>query len=274
MSAAPLSLAGRRVLVTGASRGIGEATAAAFAAAGARVALVARSAEALEVVARRIGAESFPCDLADPEAVAGLLPRVEARGGPVDVLVNNCAAEVACAFDELTARELRDLLQVNLAAPMELARQAVTGMRARGAAGHVVNVSSVVGSVLFPGLTTYGATKAGLNQFTAMLRAEVAPVGVGVTLVELGPVQTGMLESVKRYGPTRASFERAYGLGLAVDVPAASVADAVVDAVRRRRPHLRLPRRSAFFPWLAALPRWASGVIFSGVPWRAPRALG
>lgn len=84
-----MDLKGRRVLVTGASRGIGEATARAFAAAGATVALVARDAEALDSLATDLGGTFHPCDLADPAATAALVPTVEASAGPVDVLVNN-----------------------------------------------------------------------------------------------------------------------------------------------------------------------------------------
>src|SRR4051794_41330622 len=84
---------GKRVLITGASRGIGEAMAERFAAAGATVALVARSADAIEKLAERLGGTAHPCDLTDTDAVVGLIDRVEQEAGPVDVLVNNAGID-------------------------------------------------------------------------------------------------------------------------------------------------------------------------------------
>src|SRR4051812_17274202 len=93
-----MDLAGKRVLITGASRGIGEAMAIAFAGAGARVALVARSEGPLKELASRLGGTAYPADLCDPDTVDGLVDRVEADGGPIDVLVNNAGVDVAGDF--------------------------------------------------------------------------------------------------------------------------------------------------------------------------------
>src|SRR5947209_11383316 len=102
---APMELTGARVLVTGASRGIGEAMAERFTAAGARVALVARSEGPLKQLAERLGGTAHPADLSDPEQVAGLLDRVESDGGPVDVLVNNAGVDLAGPFTGHTREE-------------------------------------------------------------------------------------------------------------------------------------------------------------------------
>jgi short-subunit dehydrogenase len=158
----------------------------------------------------------------------------------VDVLVNNAGVEVSGALDGLTAQDVDRMLRVNLHAPIELARQALPGLIARGA-GHVTNVSSLAGVVAFPGMSAYGASKAGLAHFTAILREDLARTGVGTTLVELGPVTTDMLDGAMSYEPTKASFQRAYDWRLIVDVPRGTVATAVVRGVERGTTNVRLP---------------------------------
>lgn len=260
-----MELDGRRVLVTGASRGIGEAIAGACAAAGARVALVARSADRLEELAGRWGGTAHVADLADAAQVDGLVARAEAEGGPVDVLVNNAGFDLGGPLVAAEPAELDRLFQLNLVTPVQLTRQVLPGMLARGR-GHIVNVSSLAGVGAFPGLAAYSATKAGLTHFTAGLRADLRGRPVGTTVVELGPVPTDMLARVGDYRPIEASFERFYRLQMLTDVPVGAVGDAVVDAVRRRRAHVRLPRRAGMNAMLAELPRQIVEVLLTGVP--------
>src|SRR3954451_922860 len=146
-----MELSGTRVLITGASRGIGEALARRFATAGARVALVARSEEPLERLAGDTGGAAFPADLNDPAAVRALIGRVEADGGPVDVLVNNAGIDLAGWLPGTDPVDLERLYQVNLVAPAVLCRQVIPGMLQRGR-GHIVNVSSLSRVAAFPGL--------------------------------------------------------------------------------------------------------------------------
>src|SRR3954471_13454671 len=186
-----MDLDGSRVLVTGASRGIGEVSARSFAAAGCRVALVARSADALRDLAGEIGGAAYPTDLGDPTAVAGLIDRVEADGGPIDVLVNNAGIDVGGPFPEADPDDLERLFRVNLVTPVQLSRQVLPGMLVRGR-GHIVNVSSLAGAGALPGLAAYSSTKAGLTHFTAGLRADLRGKPIGTTVVELGPVTTDM----------------------------------------------------------------------------------
>src|SRR5215212_6748677 len=101
-----MNLQGKRVVVTGASRGIGREIAKQCARAGARVALVARNEQAIKELAAELGGTAHPCDLADLEQVRGLLARIEADGGPVDVLVNNAGIDHSIAFDESTAEQV------------------------------------------------------------------------------------------------------------------------------------------------------------------------
>ncbi len=259
-----MDLTDRRVLITGASRGIGEAMARRFAEAGARVALVARSADALRALADEVGGTAHPADLADPDVVAGLFERVEADGGPVDVLVNNAALDGGGWFPELDPDELRDVLQVNLVSVLQLCRQALPGMLERGR-GRIVNISSMAGVAGFPGMATYAATKAGLSHFTETLALDLRGLPVGTTLVELGPIPTDLLEKVDRYQPTRDAFDRAYRLGLITDVPRDRVADEVVRAVERDRAHVRLPKRALAYPLMTQLPRELTRFTLTGI---------
>jgi short-subunit dehydrogenase len=265
-----MDLVGRRVLVTGASRGIGESLARSFAAAGAKVALAARTESALRALADEVGGTVHPVDLNDPAQVATFIHRVEDDAGPVDVLVNNAGVDNGGSILDTTEDELRQLVQVNFVAPAELTRQVLPRMLRRGR-GHVVNISSLAGTAAFPGLAGYSASKAALSHFTAGLRADLRKLPVGTTLVELGPVPTDMLSHVDAYAPTDASFKRFYRLQLLVDVPREAVAAEVVEAVQKGRRHVRIPKRAVAFPLLTEAPRRMIEVLLTGVPHQAKR---
>ncbi len=149
-----MNLGGRNVLVTGASRGIGEAMAKRFVAAGAHVVGVARNAELLGKVMADIGGVAIAADLADPEQVDGLIARAERDTGPVDILVNNAGLDMAGALVDAKAEDIRTIHQVNLVTPIELSRQVLPGMLMRGR-GHIVNVSSLAGVGGFSGMSSY-----------------------------------------------------------------------------------------------------------------------
>ncbi len=108
-----MQLNGKRVLVTGASRGIGEALARSFSAAGATVALVARSDDQIQALARELSGDAYAADLSDPTQVAGLIARVERDGAPIDVLVNNAGLESTAGFTQAPDDELRQITEVN-----------------------------------------------------------------------------------------------------------------------------------------------------------------
>jgi short-subunit dehydrogenase len=261
----PMDLHGRRVLVTGASRGIGEALARSFATAGAKLALVARSEGPLKALATEVGGVAFPTDLTDGNATAHLIERVESDGGPVDVLINNAGVDLAGPFHRANPADLEDLYRINLLTPLQLCRQVIPGMLDRGF-GHIVNISSLAGVGAFPGLTAYSSSKAGLSHFTAGLRADLKGLPVGTTLVEVGPVPTDLLSNVGNYPPTELSFKRFYRLQLLVDRPKELLAEQVVDAVVRNKKHVRLPRRAALFPLLTEAPRRTTELLLSRVP--------
>lgn len=231
------------VLVTGASRGIGQSLALELASRGARLTLVARGREALEKVAADTDAVPLPADLGDPSHLAGLVARAEREAGaPVDVVVSNAGVGSGGRFEEMSPEELRSLWDVNVAAGAELARQALPGMLSRRR-GRLVFVSSLSASVALPGLAAYSASKAAVSQLADGLRAELAGTGVGTTLVELGPVVTDMYDAAHAHAPTAAAFDRARRLGLLKDLDPAGVASSVVNAIERDRDSVVLPRR-------------------------------
>jgi short-subunit dehydrogenase len=263
-----MDLHGRRVLITGASRGIGEGLARRFAAVGAQVALVARSADAIEKLAADLGGTAHPADLADPAQVATLINRVEDEAGPVDVLVNNAGIDITKDFAAYTQEEVTRIVQVNLTAPMDLCRQAIPRMVHRGR-GHIVNVSSLGACGVYPGLTAYCATKGGLSHFTAGLRADLKKLPIGTTLVEMAGVPTDMLANVDTYKPTADSFKRGYRLHLVTDTPLTTIVNDTVEAVQKNRRHVRHPRRAILFPLLSEAPRRITELILTGVKPRA-----
>jgi short-subunit dehydrogenase len=121
--------------------------------------------------------------------------------------------------------------------------------------------------ITFPGLTTYGASKAGLSRFTAGIQGELRGTGIRTTLVELGGVSTDMVDNTREYPPTRRSWARVEKLHLSVDVDPAVVARAVVGAVERNRSVVQLPHRTRPFPWLAHAPSH----IIDALLWRVDR---
>jgi short-subunit dehydrogenase len=263
-----VELHGRRVLITGASRGIGEALARRFAAAGATVALVARSADAIKKLATDLGGTAHPADLADPTQVATLIDHVEDESGAVDVLVNNAGIDLTKSIVDHTHDEVSRIVQVNLTTPIDLCRQVLPRMLRRGR-GHIVNISSLSACGVYPGMSSYSATKAALSHFTAGLRADLKGLPIGTTLVEMPGVPTGMLASVNAYGPTAAAFTRGYRLRLVPDTPVETIAKDTVEAVQKGRRHVRHPKRAMLFPVLSEAPRRMTEWLLIGLKGQA-----
>jgi short-subunit dehydrogenase len=263
-----MEIAGRRILVTGASRGIGRALAERLARDGARLVLVARSAAALEEVAAATGGRAWIADLADPAAVDGLVERVEADGGGVDVLVNNAGISNVDHVLNHGAADIEAIFRTNLLTPVHLCRQVIPRMLARGG-GHIVNVSSLAAVLTPPGLVHYGASKAGLSHYTAGLRQDLRGLPIGLTLVEIGSVPTELDAMSRRYPPLRAMVERTGGRGADL-IPMEAVVDGIAAAIRRDARHVRLPRALAVLPMLVELPRRLSEMMFRRVDPRPP----
>ena len=185
-------LSGRSAIVTGASRGIGLATAHALAGAGARVVMLARGREELQMRADDVGAEAIaiPCDVSDHDAVDAAAGAARAAlGRAPDILVNNAGAFMLAQVDRTETADFERIVAVNLIAPFHLVRTVLPGMRERGA-GHLVTIGSIADRMIFPENGAYAASKFGVRAMHEVMRAELRGTGVRATLVSPGPVDT------------------------------------------------------------------------------------
>jgi short-subunit dehydrogenase len=179
-----MELAGRKALLTGATGGLGRAIATALAQRGAGVALSGRKAEALEALAAELPGEGhrvIAADLAEP----GAAERLAVDAGDVDLLVANAGLPGAGRMEDFSAEEVKRALRVNLEAPMLLGQALYPAMLAKGS-GHLVFVASLAGKAPSPRSAIYNATKFGLRGFALGLRSDLAPEGVGVSIVSPG----------------------------------------------------------------------------------------
>ncbi len=185
-------LDGHVTVVTGASRGLGEAAVRAMAAEGARVVAAARSAGALASLADELGdaVAAVVCDLRDRAAVAGLADEALARFGRLDSVVNNAGIAPAAAFCEQPDEVFDEVLAVNLGAPAALARRAASHWIVAGGPGSVVNVASTSGLKGKATLAAYSASKGGLLRLTEALAAEWARFGIRVNAIAPGAFET------------------------------------------------------------------------------------
>jgi NAD(P)-dependent dehydrogenase (short-subunit alcohol dehydrogenase family) len=205
-AAKPVDLAGKRILITGASSGIGEAAAEQFARHGATVVVVARRQDLLDAVAERIttaggAAISIPCDVSDMDAIDALVADVRNRIGGVDILINNAGRSIRRPLAESLERwhDVDRTMVLNYYAPLRLMRGFTPGMLERGE-GHVINVSTWgVMSEAAPLFSVYNASKAALSAASRIAETEWGPRGVHTTLLYYPLVATPMIEPTQAY---------------------------------------------------------------------------
>ncbi len=193
----------RVVIVTGASMGIGEAVARAYAREGARVVLAARSLDRLDALARELGPEralAVRADLRERADAAALVEQTLARFGRVDILVNNAGVGLYSRLAEMDMEQCRELFALNVFAPLHLAQAVAPHMKKQGG-GQIINVGSVAGKVAFPWMGAYCASKFALCALTNALRMELRPWNIHVIGVYPGTVETPF--SKNAYGDPR-----------------------------------------------------------------------
>jgi short-subunit dehydrogenase len=223
---------GKRVLLTGATGGLGRAIAEALAGAGATLALSSRKAEELTELSGGLAGAEHRVVVADL-ALDGSADRLVAEAGDVDILVANAGLPATGKIDDFSEQEISRAVRVNLEAPMRMARLLVPAMLERGE-GHLVFVASLAGKAPAPRSSVYNATKFGLRGFALGLRCDLAGTGVGVSLVAPGFVRdAGMFADAGAKPPP----------GLGTTSPG-KVAAAVVRAITRDKPEIAVaPRR-------------------------------
>ncbi len=248
-------------VVTGASSGIGERTAMAFARAGASVVLAARRVDRLEALSERIqenGGWAVPvrCDVSDRESIQALRSTVESAFGRCDVLVNNAGIPGGGPFADLSLDTIEQVVRVNLLGVLECT-SAFLPIMIQAGRGHVVNVASLAGRFATPGASVYGATKHGVVAFSEALYHEVARNGVLVTAVNPGFVPTEGFTASGRPTPLVLTTDR--------------VARTIVRVVEKGiAPEISIPRWAAalqvFRVLTPPLYRWGMRVIFESSP--------
>ncbi|MEA2153947.1 MAG: hypothetical protein QOE11_87 [Solirubrobacteraceae bacterium] len=215
-----MNVSGKKVLLTGASGGLGQAIARRLAAAGAHVVLSGRRGDVLVDLAGEIGGEVAPADLSDAAAVRDLA----AAHGDADILVANAGLPASGRLETYTEEQIERALLVNLHAPILLAHALTPHMVQRGS-GHVVFMSSLAGKTATAGSSLYNATKFGLRGFAGALRAELHGTGVGVSSIFPGFISgAGMFAD--------ANVKLPFGVGTKTPE---HVADATLRAIERDR---------------------------------------
>lgn len=234
-----VSASGRVVAVTGGARGIGRAIAGQLATSGARVAIGDYDHDGAQATAQEIPGTvlGFACDVSDSASFGAFLRAVEARWGPIDVLINNAGVMWVGAFDAEPEAATERQLAVNLHGVIRGVKLAVPAMRARGH-GHIVTVASAAAKLSPAGQATYAASKHGVFGYLASVRAELRGSGVDLSVVMPGVVDTELAAGT--------------ATGAARLLTPDEVARAVVAVIRRPRFEVSLPG------YVGPLTRWAN----------------
>lgn len=240
------------IIVTGASSGIGEATARLFAASGYRVVLAARRLDRLEALKTEIEeaggtALAVDTDVSDPFALQTLVDKSLAAYGQIDILFNNAGFGRTKWLEELDpVKDIAAQIQVNLTSVIQASRAVLPHMIERRA-GHIINMCSLAGFVATPTYTVYAATKFGVRGFSDALRREVGVWGIKVSAIYPGGVATEFGQHTEAKRKTGIKTPKALLL------TAEDVARAVLATARRPRRAVILPGVSAVGVWFATM---------------------
>ncbi|ARD44179.1 SDR family NAD(P)-dependent oxidoreductase [Colwellia sp. PAMC 21821] len=227
----------KTVIITGASAGVGAATARTFAHLGANLVLVARGQAALDIITEELASLTsvinIAMDINDATANENLLIKAAQTFGSVDVLVNNAGFHQRGEVERNQANDLAKMVDVNLRAPIQLSCLMLPYLRKAGG-GAIVNVGSLAGRTPLQGAATYAATKAGLRAFTYSLADELQGTGIYVGVVSPGPIDTGFIMS---------EIDKVEDIVFSQPMSSAQqVADAIVSVARGEAIEISLPR--------------------------------
>lgn len=233
-------LADQVAIVTGASSGIGEATALALAEAGAKVVIAARRADRLETLAQRIRQQggtalAIAADVSDETQVISLVNQTQAEYGRVDILINNAGVMLLGPIDGANTEDWRRMVNINVLGLMYATHAALPLMKAQGA-GHIVNLSSVAGRVANAGSGVYNATKWAVGAFSEALRKEVYQHHIRVTIIEPGLVATELPQHITH--PEAKEQAKAF-YGSVKNLDSEDIAAAILYAVTQP-PHVNV----------------------------------
>lgn len=243
----------KTVIITGASAGVGAAAARKFAAAGAKLVLIARGKKNLEKIADELRPATqvrlVAMDVADADACANLFKLAEFEFGAVHVLINNAGYHRRGLVGDVSAEDLGRMIDVNLKAPVMLSRLALPYLRNVEGGAAIINVASLAGRLPVMGAATYSASKFGLRAFTFALGEELRGTGIKLAAVSPGPIDTGFIMSNI---DSVADITFSQPLSTAAEVADEIMALCMNDKRERSMPPISggLTMLSYLFPWL------------------------
>ena len=242
------AFSGKTALVTGASSGIGKATALALSQAGYKVIGTSRKAQAGEL---RNGMRMIACDVTDDSSVAQAVALARAELGSIDLLVNNAGYAVSGAAEESSVEQVRALFDTNFLGVVRVTNTVLPIMRQQGQ-GRILNIGSVVGLIPGPFGAYYAASKHAIEGYSESLDHEVRTFGIRVAVIEPWATKTSIEANspqgdrpIAAYAPTLVKYRAAFDAAMAAGDTAEDVAATIVEAAQDRVPRLRYPSGKA-----------------------------
>ena len=235
-------LAGKVVLITGASLGIGEALAKVFAEEGAKLALAARSLDKLKTLAASLPTEAIAlqADMAQPAQIRAMVDKTVEHFGRIDILINNAGVGMYASIADMKPEQFEQLVATNWLGPVHAVQAVVPHMRQQGG-GQIINISSVAGKVAIPWMGAYCSSKFALNALSDSLRMELRPDNIHVLLVCPGRIKTPFTQNAYKDFETRPLYPGG--------ISAERLARAILRASLRNKREIMIPRDNRLFEW-------------------------